>query len=311
TKMADTKSIKSIKKAATVIIAVAVVISAIILILTDSPLLKGLENTLGRFGKVSQDAPFAVYFADVGQGDCTLLICNDKTMLIDAGENGHESDVFNLLYSQGIKQLDYIVVSHPHSDHIGGISEVIDEFGCEKLYTQKLPEGTEIDAKYTWSLIEKSAERSETEISFLSFGDSFDFGGAKVDVLGPVTIDAENLNNSSLILKITYGSTSFLFTADAESDEEMAMLEQNIDLKSDVLRVAHHGSKYSSSTEFLEAVSPRYAIISVGKNNDYGHPHEQAIQRLEEYTSEIYRTDRCGTIKALSDGKNISISYDS
>ncbi len=309
--MADTKSIKRIKKAATVIIAVAVVISAIILILTDSPLLKGLENTLGRFGKVSQDAPFAVYYADVGQGDCTLLICNDKTMLIDAGENGHESDVFNLLYSQGIKQLDYIVVSHPHSDHIGGIAEVIDEFGCEKLYTQKLPEGTEIDAEYTWSFIEKSAERSETEISFLSFGDSFDFGGAAVNVLGPVAIDTENLNNSSLILKITYGKTSFLFTGDAESDEEMSIVEQNVDLKSDVLRVAHHGSKYSSSAEFLEAVSPRYAIISVGKNNDYGHPHEQAIQRLEKYTSEIYRTDRCGTIKALSDGENLSISYDS
>lgn len=308
--MADTKSIKSIKKAATVIIAVAVVILAVFLIATESPLLDGLQNTFGHFGKVTQDAPFAVYYADVGQGDCTLLICDDKTMLIDAGENGHESDVFNLLSSQGVRQIDYIVMSHPHSDHIGGIPEVIDKFGCEKLYTQSLPENTVIDAEYTYNLVQESAERNGTEIVNVSCGDSFDFGGATVSVLGPVTIDTENLNNSSLILKITYGETSFLFTGDAEEEEEMSILEQVADLKSDVLRVAHHGSKYSSSEEFLEAVSPRYAIISVGENNDYGHPHEQTIQRLENYTSEIYRTDRCGTIKALSDGKNINISYD-
>ncbi len=270
-------------------------------------LIEGLENTLGESTTV-QSGNFTVYYADVGQGDCSLVICDGESMLIDAGENGYEQAVFKLLDSQGIDTLDYAVATHPHSDHIGGMAETLETFGANTFI---LPDVSRdyITAEKTYSAMITATKNCNAEIKNPIVGDTFNLGSAKIEIEGPISMDGTELNDYSLVIKITYGDTKFLFCGDAEAKEENEILEFGSDVDADVLKVAHHGSSGSSTNEFLEAVSPEYCVISCGKDNDYGHPHKATLERLKKYTKEIYRTDICGTVKAESDGKTITFSY--
>ncbi len=257
----------------------------------------------------NDSASFEVHYIDVGQGDCSLIICDGKTMLIDAGENGHETEVLNYLRMKKIDKLDYIIASHQHSDHIGGLPEVLDEIGTDNIIMPRLTKAqTPTNSTYTAFL--KSVQNSGAKVIASKVGATYTLGSAAFEILGPVTDDAEDINNMSVVVKLTYGEKTFLFTGDAEKEEEREIIATGADLDCDVLKVGHHGSGTSSCKDFLDAVTPEICVIQVGADNDYGHPHENIVERLEKYADEIYRNDLCGDIVITSDGTNINISYE-
>lgn len=268
------------------------------------------EDTAGNTQSIQgAENSFQVHYIDVGQGDCSLIMCDGKTMLIDAGENGHETTVINYLRSLGIDRLDYIIASHQHSDHIGGLPEVIEEFGMDTIIMPRLTEiQTPTNSTYTAFL--KAIQASDAKVVSSKVGASYTLGSATFDILGPVTNDAEDINNMSVVVKLTYGENTFLFTGDAEKEEEREIITTGADLDCDVLKVGHHGSGTSSGTNFLDAVTPEICVIQVGADNDYGHPHENIVERIMKYSDEVYRTDICGSIVIGSDGKNLDITYE-
>ena len=250
-----------------------------------------------------------VHYIDVGQGDSTLIVCGGKTLLIDAGENGHEQQVINYLNSVGVRKLDYIVATHQHSDHIGGIPEVLENFDADNLIMPRLTEAqTPTNSTYTAFL--KAIKNSQTKVIASKVGAEYTLGGATFEILGPVTNDAEDINSMSVVFKVTYGENTFLFTGDAETDEEKEVVDTGADLDCDVYHAGHHGSYTSSSKEFLSAVSPEICIISCGADNDYGHPHDAALKRIKKHTQDIYRTDICGSIVITGDGSTLSVTYE-
>ncbi len=257
----------------------------------------------------TQASSFEVHYIDVGQGDCSLIICDGKTMLIDAGENGHETEVLNYLRMKKIQKLDYIIASHQHTDHIGGLPEVLDEIGTDNIIMPRLTkEQTPTNRTYTAFL--NSIKNSGAKVIASKVGATYTLGSATFEILGPVTNEVEDINSMSVIVKLTYGENTFLFTGDAEKDEERSVIAAGADLDCDVLKVGHHGSGTSSCKDFLDAVTPEICVIQVGADNDYGHPHENIVERLMEYADDIYRTDLCGDIVVASDGVNLSVSYD-
>lgn len=298
-----------------IILVIVVFIAALSLLLEKAGVIDGafdgLEQTMGGLETViNEESPdFAVHYIDVGQGDCSLIVCDGKTMLIDAGENGHEEDVINYLRSQSIEKLDYIIASHQHSDHIGGLSEVIAEFGADTLIMPRLTKAqTPTNSTYTAFL--KAIKSSDMKVLSSKAGDVYHLGSATFEIYGPVTDDAEDINNMSIIMKVTYGDNTFMFTGDAEREEELEVIDTGAELDCDVLKVGHHGSKTSSCKEFLAEVTPEICVIQVGENNDYGHPHSAPLKRLKGYTEEIYRNDICGDIVIYSDGSSLTVEYE-
>lgn len=270
-------------------------------------------NTLGDFSQTTvqseEQVGFSIHFIDVGQGDCTLVMSGEETLLIDAGENGHETEVLNYLRSMKIDKLDYIIATHQHSDHIGGIPEVLEEYDADNIIMPRLTKA-QTPTNSTYKAFLKALQNSDAKIISAKPGLKYSLGDAEFEILGPVTDDCEDINSMSAVTKITYGENSFLVTGDAEKDEELEIIENGADLDCDVLRVGHHGSSTSSSREFLEAITPEICVISCGANNDYGHPHDKALKRISYQTDEVYRTDICGSIVMTSDGENIVISYE-
>ena len=250
----------------------------------------------------NSDAPLTISFIDVGQGDSTLIECENEAMLINAGLYGNREKVINYLSSRNIKNLRYCVATHPHSDHIGGMDAVIYTFDVDTLV---YPEVKTESASWNY-LLDACDERG---VSYYNpeVSDTFTLGGAELTVLSPAKgAEYENTNNTSLVLKLTYGDVSFMFTGDAEKEVERELLESSFDLRADVLKCGHHGSSTSTTKEFLEAVNPFSAVISCGKGNDYGHPHSETVTNLKNQNVQIYRTDKSSTIVAQSDGKEIS-----
>lgn len=246
-------------------------------------------------------AELAVHFLDVGQGDAAIVLCDGEAMMIDGGESKYSQFIFS--YLRNTLNLDYIdvmVASHPHADHAGGLSAALNACQVGVLYT---PE-TEYPSK-TWNNVLKYAEAQGTPVVIPMPGDSFELGGATVEILGPLWY-SNNTNDLSLIMRIKYGGVSFLFTGDAEWDEEHDLIDAGLDIKADVLKVCHHGSNTSSSYVFLREVAPEYAVISVGANNQYGHPTEEALGRLTDVGAVIFRTDEQGTIICTTDGTTVS-----
>ncbi len=298
------------KKIIYIIIALVVtVLSAVLGLFGYDGFNNGEDQISGTLTEEFYEPQLEVHYIDVGQGDCSLIICDGQTMLIDAGENGHEIEVLNYLRMQNIEKLDYIIASHQHTDHIGGLPEVLDEFGAVNLIMPRLTkEQTPTNTTYTAFL--DSIKNSGANVIASKVGASYTLGSATFEILGPVTDDAEDINNMSVVVKMTYGENTFLFTGDAEKEEEREIIETGANLDCDVLKVGHHGSGTSSGMKFLDAVTPEICVIQVGADNDYGHPHENIIERLEEYTPDIYRTDLCGDIIITSDGVNLNVTYE-
>ena len=257
---------------------------------------------------VTDDSSFEIHFFDVGEADSALIECDGHYMLVDGGNPGSSSFLYSYLKKHGIDYLDYIICSHAHTDHVGGLAGALNYATVGTAYAPV----TEYDNRAFNSFV-KYLNEQDREITVPSPGDTIMLGVAKITFLGPVDISlAEiNHNNASIIFRIEYGSTSFLFTGDAEIEEEISIIGTTSELRSTLLKVAHHGSYTSSSEAFLAAVDPNYAIITVGKDNEYGHPHDEVLERLQNSCSAIYRTDLLGEIVCYSDGATLSFEFNS
>ncbi|WKV09668.1 ComEC/Rec2 family competence protein [Thermoanaerobacterium sp. CMT5567-10] len=253
----------------------------------------------------SKDGILKVYFIDVGQGDSIFIKSPDgKTMLIDAGVPEMGKKVVDYIKSLGVKKIDILVGTHPHEDHIGGMDYVINNFDIGKFYMPKVTTNTK-----TFEYVLNAAKNKGLKIDVAKAGVSLDLGPeVSAKMIAPNRTKYDDLNEYSAVIKLNYGDTSFLFTGDAEAESEKEMINQGYDLKSDVLKIGHHGSYTSTTAAFLDAVDPEYAVISCGKGNDYGHPHSVTLKKLKARNIPVYRTDECGTIVATSDGHSVSFN---
>ncbi len=242
-----------------------------------------------------------VHFIDVGQGDSTLIEQNGHFMLIDAGERDQGEGVVSYLKKQGVKKLDYVVGTHPHSDHIGGLAEVLRAFDVGRV----IMPAKEHTTKTYENLLDEIAGQN-LKITLPKVGNTYELGDSSFQIIAPVRDYGDNLNNWSVGIRLTYGENRFVFCGDAEKEAEEDMISNGLDLKADVLKVSHHGSSTSSSGRFVDLVDPDYGIISCGKNNDYGHPHKEIRAMLKERNIKSFRTDELGTIVAVSDGKTVT-----
>ena len=237
-------------------------------------------------------------FIDVGQADSILVRNQDKVMLIDAGTNEAGETVVNYLKNLGITKIDYLIGTHPHEDHIGGLDDVINNFDIGQIYMPKIETTTK-----TFEDVLDAIENKNLTITAPNKGDKIELGQAVGEFMTEPILDKDNLNVSSLVLRLEFGNTSYLFMGDAEEENEETIHWP----KTDVLKVGHHGSSTSSSESFLEQVQPQYAVIMAGKDNSYGLPTQETIDKLNNRGSEIYRTDEDGTIQMTSDGNAIEI----
>ena len=255
------------------------------------------DETQTKENFIAEDK-LVVDYIDVGQADSILLRNKDKTMLIDAGTNEQGKNVVSFLKEEGISKIDYLIGTHPHEDHIGGLDDVINNFEIGKIYMPKRETTTK-----TFKDVLNAIKNKNLTITQPKKGEIIDLGQAKCEFMTEPIIDDDNINLSSLTLRVEFGNNSFLFMGDAEKQNEKTITWP----KTDVLKVGHHGSDTSSSKEFLEQVNPKYSIIMVGEGNTYKLPKQPIIDRIEKIGSKIYRTDKNGNIKIISDGNNLEI----
>lgn len=252
---------------------------------------------------VKVEGELKVHYLDVGQGDSILIQTKDAAMLIDTGDRGYGAGIVDYIRSQGINKLDYLILTHPHADHIGGATEIVNAFNIGKIIMPKVAHTSQ-----TFENLLKTIQNKGMKITSPNPGDEYQLGDAKFIILAPNSPSYDNLNNYSIVNKVSFGKTSFLFTGDAEGTSENEIINKGFDVKADVLKVGHHGSDTSTTENFLKAVSPKYSIISCGKDNKYGHPDQIVLDRLNKHNIKVYRTDESGTIVITSDGENLTIT---
>ena len=249
-----------------------------------------------------------VHYIDVGQADCALIECNGEFILIDGGNVADSQLVVSYLQRHGVEELLAVVCTHAHEDHVGGLPGVLAVFRTYHVYAP-----TRTYSSKCFDDFVHYTDQQDLEITIPQPGDYLSFGGATMTILGPVKSYADP-NDTSIVVRIDYGTTRFLFTGDMETQAENDMLEywgSRQDWRADVLKVGHHGSETSTGYRFLREVMPTYGIISVGEGNSYGHPHEEPLSRLDQAGVTLYRTDKLGPILAYSDGKTITFSWES
>ena len=245
--------------------------------------------------------PFEMHFIDVGQALSVLVECDGQFMLYDGGNVDDGSLVVSYLQKQGVEQLQYVFCSHAHEDHVGGLAAVMAKFPAGHAYSPVTESSTKCFNDFV-----KYTQQQGLQLEVPSVGTVWPLGGATVTLLGPVTQYSET-NNTSLVLRIDYGVTSFLLTGDMENTAETDLVNSGANLKADVLQVGHHGSSTSTSYLFLNAVLPEMGVISCGAGNKYGHPHEETLSILRDAKVDVYRTDLQGTITIGSDGQNFTV----
>jgi len=259
------------------------------------------KTEISETNTLVSDSDFSIHYIDVDQADSILIVNGEDTMLIDAGNNKDGKTVVNYIENLGISQLDYVVGTHPHADHIGGLDDVIDNFDIDKILMPKVQNNTK-----TFEDVLDSIANKNLKVTAPNVGDTFNLGNADFTILS-IENKTDDFNLSSIVLRLDYGDCSYLFCGDAEKENEEKMLNSELNLKTDIIKLGHHGSSTSSSEEFLKAVNPSAAIICCGKDNDYGHPHKETIATLNKLEIPYYRTDLNGTIVVTSDGSNSAI----
>jgi len=249
------------------------------------------------------DGKLEAHYLDVGQGDSIYIsLPNEQTILIDAGDNGYGNQIVDYIKSLGVSRIDYLIATHPHADHIGGMDTVINNLEIGDIFMPDITSTTK-----TFERLITAIENKDLSITIAEAGMTlFDLDNLKAVFVAPISATSD-ANNMSAVLHISYRNTTFLFTGDVEKESEKEMLNSPYHIKADILKVAHHGSNTSSTTEFVKEVAPKFAIISCGKGNQYGHPHSKTLATLTEAGVQIYRTDEVGTIIATSDGKSITL----
>lgn len=263
----------------------------------------GQEEKAAKAPDTSQpEGTLEVHYIDVGQGDATLIKCGSHAMLIDGGNNNKGTTVQLYLKKQGVESLDYVIGTHPDADHIGGLDVIVYKYNCDTVI---MPD-YEKDTKTYQELVDVIHDKN-MKITYPVVGEQYALGEAKFTIIAPNSNSyGGNANDYSVAILLEYGKNRFLFTGDAEEASEAEMLTNGIDISADVYKVAHHGSRSASTQEFLNAVHPKYAVISCGEGNSYGHPHAEVLNRLRSMGVEVFRTDEQGSIIASSDGENIT-----
>ena len=254
---------------------------------------------------LGDDWDFEIHFLDVGQADCMLVRCGEEAMLVDGGNVDDGSIVYRYLEQEGLEYLDYVVCTHAHEDHCGGLSAALNYAEAGIIYCPV----TEYDTK-AFSDVVRYAEAQGNFLTVPEPDTVFSLGAAEVTVLGP-RFEYEDTNNTSIVLRIEYGETSFLLTGDAETLSENDILDAGCEVGSTVLKVGHHGSSTSTSYRWLNEVMPEYAVIQVGTDNSYGHPHDEVMSRLHDAGVTVYRTDTMGTVICYSNGETVTFTTES
>lgn len=260
------------------------------------------KNTAAK-NKKSVKSTFSIHFIDVGQVDAALVECDGHYMLIDGGNKEDSDLIYSVLKKAAVPKLDIIVGTHAHEDHIGGLPGALNYTTADLV----LSSVTSYNSK-AFKNFKKYADKNGGGLVVPKAGDTYSLGSSDVKIIG--VNEADGTNNSSIVLKITYGKTEYLFTGDAEREAEQAILNRDEDISANVLKVGHHGSDTSTSYVWLREIMPEYAIISVGKGNSYNHPTDEVLSRLRDADVQTYRTDLNGDIFLTSDGKTISITSD-
>ena len=245
------------------------------------------------------------HFLDVGNGDAVFVTCGGQTLLIDAGDLSAGDTVVTYLKTHGVTRLDYIIATHADADHIGGMRAVAETFEVGNCLLAYMPKGSEPTTSSYIRLLRTLEERG-VPVTDVKAGTVYPLGDASLAILGPVA-DSEDKNEQSVVCRVIHGQNRFLFTGDAGEEEETTLLNAGADLRAEVLKVGHHGSAFSSTAAFLKAVGARYGVISCGVDNEYDHPHDAALRRLNEAGVTLYRTDRRGTVKIVSDGETLAV----
>lgn len=268
------------------------------------------DSSLSSGGLASIDPQgrlLRVYFFDVGQADAMLILLPNGTSIgIDAGESGTQESLVKWMKETGITKLDALVMTHPHADHIGGMQYLIEQVPVSRIFMTKASSTTK-----TFERLLETIANQKIQVVKAGAGGSIELDpDVTIDILSPVTLSAEDMNDNSIVIRLTYGQTSFLFMGDAESQTEKTLLLDKTNLGADVLKVGHHGSNSSTTESFLEKVAPRYAVISVGADNDYNHPNKDVLDRLTAIGARILRTDEQGTVVIVSDGQTVALQSD-
>lgn len=286
---------------------IALALWMIVLLLTgcELPLLDSMASPDGETVEVvpmplPEGSFLQVHYIDVGQADAALVLCDGEAMLIDGGNREDSGLMYSYLKAYGITELQYVVCTHGHEDHCGGLAGALNYAKAEKVYCPV----TWFDSTVFQNFVTQ-VKKQGLSLTVPKAGETFLLGNAICTIIGPIR-DSEEPNNTSIVLRIDYGETSFVFTGDAEWEEEIDILDAQYDVKCTVLKVAHHGSDSSTGYRWLRESMPEYAVISVGKGNDYGHPTENTLSRLRDADVAVYRTDMQGTIVCTSDGKGVS-----
>ena len=274
------------------LLALLIVLVAVALLIWQSA--EGRKNTVN----VPMDGLY-VHYIDVGQGDSELVCCNGEYMLIDAGEPDASDAVLEYLDRHGIDKLDYLVCTHGHSDHCGGLDAVVESLEVETVFTSPYA-----DDSPSYEIFTDAVYDAGLELTVPVLGESYRLGEASFSFIGPLE-DYDNQNDDSLVMRLEYGDTSFLFTGDMTSKAEKDLINDGADLRCDVLKVGHHGSSGSSCYQFLYEAQPGIGVISCEKGNSYGHPHEETLSRLNDADVTVYRTDLEGSIVIFSDGMKV------
>lgn len=275
----------------------------ILLLLTGCTSSKPVEPTTEPTEPSVAEPGLTVHFLDVQHADSILLACGGEYALVDGGYPESGERIVSYMRQQGIKELDLLVGTHPHGDHIGGLPQVLNTFPTETVWTSQLPYTNDYVSNFTNAVTRNGADFVQPRP-----GESFRLGDATIDVIGPLNLRYEEANDLSLVLMVTYGDTRFLLTGDMEEVAERELVEAGVDLKADVLKVGHHGSSSSTSYRFLRVVAPTYGVISLAAANEYGHPHRDPMSRLMDADVTIYRTDKMYDVVAFSDGETISFT---
>ena len=274
------------------------------LLLSGCSLIEPIATAPRNDYPTTQASSLTVHYIDVGQADCALIECGGQYMIIDGGNVDDSDLVVTYLQDQGVEELHTVICTHAHEDHVGGLAAVLAVYPTGQILS---PTRTYSSACFDDFLY--YADQQDITITIPSPGDSFYLGDAEVTVLGPVKSYADP-NNTSIVVKVEFGDNAFLFTGDMEKDAETDMLDYGMDVSADVLKVGHHGSSTSTGYRFLYEVDPEYAVVSLGKDNTYGHPHRETVAIFADAGVPMLRTDELGTILAVSNGNEVTFTWE-
>ncbi len=269
---------------------------------TDS--LENVDNSDNNSTVVTNvDGDLIIDYIDVGQADSILIRQGDAAMLIDGGTSECRDDLLTFLSDKNIDKFEYIIGTHTHEDHIGSLDDVVNSYDFDTFLFPNTTATTK-----TFENLVLAVQQKNKKFTVPQVGQEYSLGEARFQILAPNSDEYSSANNYSIVIKLTYGSNTFLFTGDAESLSEQEILDTGFDVNADVLKIGHHGSTTSTSKEFLDKVSPKFAVISVGENNSYNLPTKTTMEKLQEKNIPVYRTDEQGTIECISDGTNITFN---